>query len=173
MVRSRSRWGRRYDLPGERDLTGRGVELRLLERERELATIGELLDGVVLGRGRVLAVQGDAGIGKTALLDRCAADAPPRGVRVLRALGDVVAMDSPFACVRELLLPEVERLPDLVSDGAAALAAPVFEAGSAQLDSSGVLHGLYWLVSDIAERQPLALLLDDAQWLDPASRRFV
>ena len=58
-----------------------------------------------------------------------------------------------------------------------ALAEPVFEAREkCAIDAertASVLHGLYWLVANLAERSPLVLLVDDAHWLDPASARFL
>lgn len=57
------------------------------------------------------------------------------------------------------------------------MAAPVFDgaplAGSERERSSVVLHGLYWLTADLSEEAPLALLVDDAQWVDAASARFL
>jgi DNA-binding CsgD family transcriptional regulator len=95
---------------------------------------------------------------------------------VLRGRGDQLVVGSSFAAVRELLWAEVQRPSDLVQ-GAARLAAPVFEAElgeAADRDRVGaVLHGLYWLVAGLAERERLLLVVDDAHWLDPASARFV
>ncbi len=62
-------------------------------------------------------------------------------------------------------------------DGASRLALPVFEDGSWDVGDrdrvSSVLHGLYWLTSDLADQRPLALIIDDAQSLDAASARFL
>ena len=94
----------------------------------------------------------------------------------LRVRGDELVMESSFAAVRELLWAEVDARPELF-DGAAGLAASVFErGGSERVDRdrvAAVLHGLYWLVADLAERGPIALLVDDAHWLDAASARFL
>ncbi|HUA43635.1 MAG TPA: AAA family ATPase [Solirubrobacteraceae bacterium] len=149
----------------------------LLERAGELETLNGLLDACRTGAGRVAVVEGPAGIGKSSLLDACAAGARERGIVVLRVRGDDMVMESSFAAVRELLWPQVQARAGMAFDGAARLAAPVFdvEAG-ARTDRdrvSTVLHGLYWLVSDAARETPLVLLVDDAQWLDPASSRFL
>jgi DNA-binding CsgD family transcriptional regulator len=144
----------------------------LLERRAEIAAIGGLLDQAVSGDGALALVEGPAGIGKTRLLDACAEEADGRGMRVLRACGDEVGMELPFAGVRELFW---EARPG-VHDGAAALAAPVFDGSGGELDPdrvSAVLHGLYWLVANLAEQAPLALLVDDVHWLDRASARFL
>lgn len=149
----------------------------LLEREPELARISELLESTSEGSGRLLLVTGPAGIGKTSVLDSCARSAAERGLVALRARGDELVMESSFAGVRELLWREVRAAGKGIWDGAAQLAAPVFEDGRrGRTDRDvvdSVLHGLYWLVSDLAERAPLALLVDDAQWLDAASARFL
>jgi DNA-binding CsgD family transcriptional regulator len=145
-----------------------------LEREREVGRIGELLDAASEGAGGLLLIAGPPGIGKTSLLKRCGADAADRGLTVLAARGDELVMESSFAVVRELLGSERHERG---LDGAAALAEPVFDAGAASsLDperAASVLHGLHWLVASLAERRPLALLIDDAHWLDPASARFL
>jgi DNA-binding CsgD family transcriptional regulator len=92
----------------------------------------------------------------------------------LRARGDDVSMESSFAAMRELLAPAAG--PDAFR-GSAGLAAPVF-AGDADAEPEidravAVLHGLYWLVADRCDHGPVALLVDDAHWLDPASARFL
>ena len=96
---------------------------------------------------------------------------------MLRASGDELVMDSSFATVRELFWPRLGEAGGGVFGGAAGLAAPVFEG---QRDSGGkpepvgtVLHGLYWFVAGLAERGPLALVVDDAHLLDAASARFL
>ena len=148
----------------------------LLEREAELDELVTLLDASRAGRGRVALVEGPAGIGKSSLLDACAVRARERGMAVLRVLGDDVVMESSFAAVRELLWPEL-RARATAFEGAARLAAPVFDAeAGARSDRdrvSAVLHGLYWLVADLAAEAPMVLLVDDAQWLDAASSRFL
>ena len=85
-------------------------------------------------------------------------------------------MESSFAAVRDLLWREVRAAGEGLWDGAARFAAPVFDdnGGEPQHDlAASVLYGLYWLVSGLAERAPIALLVDDAQWLDAASARFL
>ena len=149
----------------------------MLEREHELARIEELLDAARDGTGGLLLIAGPAGIGKTSLLGQCGSAAIGRGMVVLRARGDEVAMESSFAVARELLWPEAERDRAGALSGAARLAEPVFEAsGEGAIDAertASVLHGLHWLVANLAERSPLVLLVDDGHWLDPASARFL
>ena len=161
--------------PGVAVHSGSGAPL--LEREHELARIEELVDAARDGTGGLLLIAGPAGIGKTSLLGQCGSAAVNREMVVLRARGDEVAMESSFAVARELLWPEVERDRAGALSGAARLAEPVFEAsGEGAIDAertASVLHGLHWLVANLAERSPLVLLVDDGHWLDPASARFL
>ena len=86
-------------------------------------------------------------------------------------------MDSSFAIVRELFWPRLGEAGDAPFDGAARLAAPVFEgkveSGGRPESVGAVLHGLYWFVAGLADRGPLALVIDDAHLLDAASARFL
>jgi DNA-binding CsgD family transcriptional regulator len=149
----------------------------LLERQSELDALSELLDLALAGHGSVALIHGPAGIGKSRVLDAFAAEASVRGVGVLRARGDELVMDSSFATVRELFWPALGDAGDAVFGGAARLAAPVFgresESGDTPEPVGAVLHGLYWLTAGLAERGPLALVVDDAHLLDQASARFL
>ncbi|MGP0053076.1 MAG: AAA family ATPase [Solirubrobacteraceae bacterium] len=149
----------------------------LLEREMELEVLEAALVRAATGSGSVVYVEGPAGIGKSSLLDACRRVAADRGVTVLATRGDALVMESSFAAVRELLWARVRAIGVDRLDGAARLAMPVFGTehvvGRDRERASAVLHGLYWLVADIAEHQPLVLLIDDAQWLDAASARFI
>lgn len=110
-------------------------------------------------------------------MEACAEAAYERGMAVLEVRGDELVMESSFAAVRELLWREVRASGRTSLDGAARLAAPVFDDGGAErVDAdraAGVLHGLYWLVANLADHGPLLLLIDDAHWLDAASARFL
>ena len=148
----------------------------LLEREEELATIEEVLDGAAGGSGGLLMIEGEGGAGKTSLLDAAAGLAAEREMLVLRARGGEYERDFPYGVVRQLFEPvlaEEIRRAELLA-GSAALAAPVFEPKAAPQeggDPFSVQHGLYWLVADLAAAAALVLLVDDAQWADLASLR--
>jgi DNA-binding CsgD family transcriptional regulator len=146
----------------------------LLERGAELAGLDGLLAAACEGGGALVVIEGPPGIGKSALLRACAERASERGMESLHARGDDVSMEASFAAMRELLAPAVG--PEAFS-GSAAFAAHVFagEADAApEADRAvAVLHGLYWLIADRCDRGPVALLVDDAHWLDPASARFL
>jgi DNA-binding CsgD family transcriptional regulator len=144
----------------------------LLERGAELEAVDALLAGAAAGRGGVLVVEGPAGVGKTALLDAAAARAA--GLRVLRARGSELDRAFAFGVVRGLLERVAE--PELLTGGAEG-AAPVLATvpAGADPDDDGfrALHGLYWLVANLAGRGPLALLVDDLQWVDAPSLRWL
>jgi AAA ATPase domain len=149
----------------------------MVERVGELRALDGWLDRARLGGGRFVLVEGPAGIGKTSLLDASIERGPGLDLQVLPARGDEVAMESPFSAVRELLWPGVAGSEGELLAGAAQFAAPVFDvvadAGESRDRVGAVLHGLYWLVANLADRRPLLLVLDDAHWLDPASARFI
>ncbi|HEY1711539.1 MAG TPA: AAA family ATPase [Solirubrobacteraceae bacterium] len=146
----------------------------LLERGAELAGLDGLLASACDGRGALVVIEGPPGIGKSALLRACATHADDLGMECLRARGDDVSMESSFAAMRELLAPAAG--PDAFR-GSAGLAAPVFQGGADAAPepdrAAAVLHGLYWLIADRCDQGPVALLVDDAHWLDPASVRFL
>ena len=146
----------------------------LLERGAELAGLDSLLAAACAGRGALVVIEGPPGIGKSALVSACAQRAAEREMETLRARGDDVSMESSFAAMRELLAPAAG--PDAFRDSAG-LAAPVFvgdaDAAPEADRAVAVLHGLYWLIADRCDDGPVALLVDDAHWLDPASARFL
>ena len=157
---------------------------RLLERGRELGTLGSLLDSAAAGSGRLAIVEGPAGIGKTELLATVCGSAVDRGMQVFAARGSDLESEFAFGVVRQLFEERVsseaaEGTSPLV--GVASYTAPLFVAPDRAHDqpktsgpsSRAVLHGLFWLVAHFADRIPLLIAIDDAQWVDPPSLRFV
>lgn len=154
----------------------------LIERDRELAQIERFLAGASQGHGSTILVEGVPGIGKTSLLAAARARADALGLRVLAAVAGELEQDLPFTIVRQLFDP-VLRSADAVARedllaGAAGLATPAFGlAGTAAAGdaaaASGILYGLYWVCSNLAERGSLLVTVDDAHWSDEASLRFV
>jgi DNA-binding CsgD family transcriptional regulator len=153
----------------------------LLERDAELAEIERLVARACEGAGTLLAVEGPAGVGKTCLLEAAAAAGRTRRMLVLEASGSELEKELGFGVVRSLLEGVVvkasaSRRRALLA-GAAGLAEPVLLPSAARspvpADPASVLHGLYWLVSNLAEREPLMLVIDDAHWADPPSLQFL
>src|SRR5450432_4105529 len=142
---------------------------QLIGRAREREVLDRLLDGVRGGRGGVLVVHGEAGVGKTALLEY--AVEAGRGFRTARTSGIEAEMELPFAAVQQLCSPFLDswdRLPqpqhEALGVAFGLITGPVpnpFLVGLAILG----------LLSEAAEERPLMAVVDDAQWLDRASAR--
>ncbi|HEY7630570.1 MAG TPA: AAA family ATPase [Thermoleophilaceae bacterium] len=153
----------------------------LEERESELDALLGLIRSAAGGSGAAVLVEGEAGIGKTALLaeasERAASD---HGMVVLSARAGELERDFAWGVVRQLFDAAVARAPAAerarLLEGAAALAAPALgiEAGESAMDVSyAALHGLYWLTVNVAQASPLVLFVDDLHWADAPSLRFI
>src|SRR4051812_25876680 len=141
----------------------------LVGRERECAVLDGLVSDARAARGGVLVLQGEAGVGKTALLEY-AIEAGPE-FRVARAVGVEAEMELPFAAVQQLcapFLPLRERLPQPQHD---ALEVAFGLRTGAAPDRFLVGLAVLGLLAEAAEEQALACAVDDAQWLDSASAR--
>jgi len=154
----------------------------LVERDRELGEIDRALTGAVAGEGWLVLLEGPAGIGKTALLDVARDRAGGAGVAVAGARGAELERGFTYGVVRQLLEPTVRAADAAARErllaGAAALAMPaVLGSDAASGDpvdqTFAVVHGLYWLVANLAMEAPLVLLVDDVHWADPQSLRFL
>jgi len=142
----------------------------LLGRAREREALDRLLDGVLEERrGGVLAVHGEAGVGKTALLEYAVAAASR--FRVAQTFGAEAEMELPFAAVQQLCSPFFElgeRLPEPQHD---ALGVAFGVSTGPAPDPFLVGLAVLGLLAEAAEEQPLVCVVDDAQWLDSASAR--
>jgi predicted ATPase len=152
----------------------------LVERDDELAAIEGAIGAVQ--RGRLLAIEGPPGIGKTALLAEAKALGQLAGMQVLAGRGSELEHSFSYGVVRQLFEPLLASMPEAeqaeLLSGAAGLAAPLFDpvslAEETEADASlGTLHGLYWLTASVAARGPVLVALDDLQWSDLLSLRWL
>lgn len=137
------------------------------DRDLERGALDGLLDAVRGGESRVLLLRGDAGVGKSALLDYLAERAS--GCRVARAVGNEYEMELAYAGVHQLCAPMLElreRLPDPQCE---ALATAFGLSSNPPPDRFVVGLAVLGLLSEAAADQPLVCVVDDAQWLDKTS----
>ena len=135
-------------------------------RSTETARIDELLAAARDGRSGALVIRGEAGVGKTALLDYAAAGA---GMRVLRGTGIESEAELPFAALQLLLRPGLGRLDVLPPPQAQALRGAFGLAGTPGADRFLIGLAALSLLSELAGDGALLCLVDDAHWLDHAS----
>ena len=139
----------------------------LLGRERERHAVEQLLASAREGRSGVLAIVGEPGIGKSALLEEVATLAAD--MRVLRARGVAAEAQIPFAALFELLRPALGSLGALTRRQAAALESALALRPARSEDRFAVGAATLSLLAAYADEQPLAVLVDDVQWLDGSS----
>jgi DNA-binding CsgD family transcriptional regulator len=142
---------------------------QLLGRGREREALDRLLNAARGGRGGILVVYGEPGVGKTALLEWTVEVG--RQFQVLRTAGVEGEMELPFAALQQLcspILDRSERLPDPQRDSlGVAFGLSAGHAPNPFLVGLAVLG----LLSEASQERPLLCLVDDAQWLDRASAR--
>src|SRR6478735_182843 len=140
---------------------------RLFGRDREREALDRLLDGVRGGRGGVLVVHGEPGVGKTALLEYVAQAG--HEFRIARTSGVEAEMELAFAAAQQLCSPFfelIERLPQPQHEAlGVAFGLSTGPAPNQFLVGLGVLG----LLAEAADEQPLMCVVDDTQWLDSAS----
>lgn len=154
----------------------------LVERVREVEELYTHISGVRSGEGRVVLIEGAPGVGKTRLLSEARKRAEHEGLRVLTARGSELERLFSFGVVRQLLEAHLgdPAVRERALSGSAAPAHAAFGTGGdgpaedpAADVSFTTLHGLFWLALNLAEEQPLVLAVDDLQWADQASLRFL
>lgn len=136
-------------------------------RDPECAALDSLLDVVRGGESRTLVLRGEAGIGKTALLDYAIGSATD--FRVLRAVGVESEMELAFASLQQLCSPALDRLEHLPAPQQDALGVALGLRAGQTPDRFLVALAALTLLSGSAEERPLLCAVDDAQWLDEAS----
>jgi len=152
---------------------------RLLERDEALGNLQRTFADAAEGRGGVVLIDATPGLGKSGLLDAAAEQAASLGLQVLRGRGIELERHFAFGLARQILERPVAALDpparDQVLAGAARGAMTVLAASAPEdpVDEYVVIHGLYWVVANLAGAGPLAILVDDAQWADPATERLL
>lgn len=169
---------RRANLASDATRTDTTLLERALERER----LDDLVGAAARGQGGVAVIEGPAGIGKSALLDAAVAQARDAGLRALTARGSALETTHPLGVVLQLVAPLQGELAgdDEVFGGAAAAARPLVEGTAPPPGAAGdgepafaLIHGLHWLIANLADRAPVLLVVDDAHWSDGLSLRFL
>jgi DNA-binding CsgD family transcriptional regulator len=158
-------------MAGSERTAGPGI---LLERDAELDHLDGALAAAAAGRGSLLAIQGPAGAGKTALLEAIRERAADAGTAVRTARATELESDFAFGGVRQLFSPH--DVADAIARSPAVKAAePVLAADAAgnPPPAFAVLDGLTALLVALAEPGPVVLLLDDAHWLDVPTSRWL
>jgi len=140
---------------------------RLLGRQREREVLDDLVEDLRSGHGWALVATGEAGIGKSALLEYLVATAPD--LRLVRAAGVESEMELAFASLHQLCAPLLDRLDRLVPLQREALEIAFGLRGGGTPDRFLVGLAVLTLLSEAAEERPLLCVVDDAQWLDRAS----
>ncbi len=150
-------------------MTAAAVWPGLLGRRQECDRLTELLAETRACRSQVLVLRGEAGIGKTALLDFLVAGAA--GCRVGRVAGVESEMELAYAGLHQLCGPFLDRLDRLPSPQREALeTAFMLRPGSAP-DRFRVGLAVLTLLSEVAEERPLVCVVDDVEWLDQETAR--
>jgi DNA-binding NarL/FixJ family response regulator len=139
----------------------------LYGRERECAQVDQLLAGARERRSEALVVCGEAGIGKSALLDYAAERAS--GLQTLRTAGIQTESQLPFAAVHNLLLPVLDRSDEIPERQKTALLSAFGLGPGTSEDRFLISLAVLSILAETAETAPVLCLVDDAHWLDDPS----
>lgn len=147
--------------------------MQLLGRQSERRLAAELLDGARAGRSGALIIRGEAGIGKTALLDHVETEAGEDGFAVMRVTGHESETQLTFAGLHRLCAPLLAHLDSLPPPQRAALDVALGVGSGPAPDHFLVGLATLTLVAEAAEETPLLCIVDDAHWLDSASAQAI
>lgn len=149
-----------------------GDRSELLDRDVELQVLRQRLERAAAGAGGLLLLEGAPGLGKTSVLAEAVRHAHDAGWRVLTARGAELESEFSFGVVHQLFQP-----------GRSATAGPLRAATQLLLDTEPaeravpsafrLSNALYWQVVELTDANPLLVCVDDAQWADPPSLRFL
>ena len=156
-------------------------DLPLVAREQTLARLASAVEAAAGGGGRVVVLSGEAGAGKSRLVQEVATIAAARGFRVLSSTGSPLQRDLHYAMLIDVLRPLVRRGPrgarTALVEGLPGLAVLFDELGTLGAEPLGdpglertrLYESVRRLLARASRQQPVLLLLDDAHWADPAS----
>src|SRR5256712_7637004 len=151
-------------------LVGAGPEL--IEREQESAVLDALVDRLRDGGG-ALVVRGEAGIGKSVLLQRVRRRAVAHGARPLVTAGVESEAEAAFAGLHQLLRPVIGALAQQPESQRQVLEAALGLGVDHAPDPFRVAVAAFQLICDVADSVPLVLIVDDAQWLDRSTLNVI
>ena len=143
----------------------------LVGRRAECDTLDAVLADALTGRSQVIVVRGEAGIGKSALLDYVSGRVT--GWRLARAVGVESEMELAYSSLQQLCAPMIEHLSALPSSQRSALSTVFGMSSGPAPDSFLVGLATLMLFAAVSEEQPLVCMIDDAQWLDQASAQVL
>ena len=143
----------------------------LLGRDPECARLDALVTQARAGRSAALVVTGEAGAGKTSLLEYAVSRCPD--LRVLRARGARSEQNLPFAGLANLVRPVLGDLDALPGPQRAALASALAIGPAVSADPFAICAATLSLLTAAAARQPLLAVVDDMHWLDAASAQAI
>ncbi|MFB4262167.1 LuxR C-terminal-related transcriptional regulator [Nonomuraea sp. GTA35] len=147
--------------------TGGAGAFELRDRRVECAVLDGVLADVRSGPGRALLIRGEAGVGKSALLDYLVGRST--GCTVLRAAGVESEMELPFAGLHQLCAPMLDRRDRIPAPQSEALAVAFGHSAGSPPDRFLIGVAVLSLLAAVSEDQPLLCVIDDGQWLDQAS----
>ena len=154
--------------PCEPDFPLRPNGPRTLTRDRE--ALERLLRAARAGQGQALVVRGEAGLGKTTLLQHAGSAS---GFRVAQVGGVESEQDLPFAGLHRLCAPMLDRVGRLPGPQRDALAAAFGVRQGGAIDRFLVGLAVLGLLAEVSAEQPLVCTVDDAHWLDRPSRQVL
>ena len=145
------------------------ADVALVDRSAEREALGGLLARAAEGYSGVLVLRGEAGIGKTALLDQMVAAATAAGLQTARLTGVEPETQLGYAALHRFLLPLADHLKQLPVPQRDALRSTFGLVAGPPADRFLVALAVLTLLADVASQVPLVCVVDDVQWLDPES----